>query len=231
MKIISLSDLHGTLLPVVDYFEPCELILICGDISPLNIQANDRKMKKWLENDFKCWCESLPCNKVLFIAGNHDWICSRNVDFMYKTFPKDAKVTYLFHEGYIHTSLSGEEIHIFGTPYCTQFGNWAFMEDDQRLTELFKKIDYNLDILITHDAPYGASDILLQEDVPWYTGKHIGSKPLAEAILLKQPKYVFHGHLHSTSRIFEDLGPSKVINCSIKDEKYLPIYDPIITDI
>ena len=85
----------------------------------------------------------------------------------------------------------------------------------------------NLDILITHDAPYGVSDILLQKECKWCTGEHIGNKVLTEAILEKEPKIVLHGHLHSTSREFEELGKSKVINCSIKDEFYNPIYEPL----
>lgn len=231
MKCICLSDLHGTLLPVEDYFEPCELVCICGDIVPLNIQANSRKTRQWLVNSFKPWCESLPCNKVIFIAGNHDFGFS-NLDFMYTQFPKDKKVTYLFHENYVYTSKSGKEYTIFGTPYCKLFGNWAYMEMDDVLDRLYQDIPENLDILLTHDAPFGVSDIILQEDCPWYDGKtHIGNKPLSIAILRKSPKIVLHGHLHSTSREFEEWGYSKVVNCSIKDEHYNPVYDPIVFEI
>ena len=231
MKIVAMSDLHGTLLPVNDYFEPCELVCICGDISPLHIQLNHRKMRKWLKEEFKPWCEALPCDKVIFIAGNHDDIC-KNTDFMYSVFPKDEKVTYLFHENYTYTSKSGKEYNIFGTPYCKLFGNWAFMETNDTLDKLYQDIPENLDILITHDAPFGVSDIILQEDCPWYDGKtHIGNKPLSTIILKTTPKIVLHGHLHSTSREFEEWGYSKVINCSIKDEYYNPVYDPIVFEL
>lgn len=231
MKIVAMSDLHGTLLPVNDYFEPCELVCICGDISPLNIQANHRKMRKWLREKFKPWCEALPCDKVIFIAGNHDDIC-KNTDFMYSVFPKDEKVTYLFHEQYTYISKSGKEYSIFGTPYCKLFGNWAFMETNDALDKLYQDIPENLDILITHDAPFGVSDIILQEDYLWYDGKtHIGNKPLSTIILKTTPKIVLHGHLHSTSREFEEWGYSKVINCSIKDEYYNPVYDPIVFEL
>lgn len=230
MKICCLSDLHGTLLPVED-FKPCEMVCICGDVVPLNVQASSKKTRKWLINEFKPWCESLPCDKVIFIAGNHD-IYLNNLDFMYTQFPKDKKVTYLFHENYVHASRSGKEYSIFGTPYCQLFGNWAFMETDNILEKLYQDIPENLDILITHDAPYGVSDIILQEDYPWYDGKtHIGNKPLSQEILRKAPKIVLHGHLHSTSRIFEELGYSKVVNCSIKDEHYNPVYDPLIFEL
>lgn len=118
-----MSDLHGD-LPVI---EPCELVCICGDISPLNIQANHKKTRKWLIKEFKPWCESLPCDKVIFIAGNHD-SSFQKLDFMYTQFPKDGKTTYLFHESYVYTAKSGKEYSIFGTPYCKLFGNWAFID-------------------------------------------------------------------------------------------------------
>lgn len=224
MEIVALSDLHGTLLPVND-FPSCELVCICGDISPLNIQANHRKMRKWLVNKFKPWCESLPCDKVVFIAGNHDSALG-NLDFMYTQFPKDEKVTYLFHENYIYVSKSGKEYSIFGTPYCQLFGNWAFMEMDEMLEKLFLSIPQNLDILLTHDQLYGWGDILL-EDVAWNTGEHIGNKPLAEAILLRQPKYQFNGHLHSCDHSLIRIGCTNHYNVSIKNERYEPVYKPL----
>lgn len=229
MKCIVLSDLHGTLLPIEDYFEPCELVCICGDISPLNIQANHRKMRKWLVNEFKPWCESLPCDKVIFIAGNHDSALA-NLDFMYTQFPKDKKVTYLFHESYTYTSQEGRDYTIFGTPYCKLFGNWAFMELDTRLAELYSDIPENLDILLTHDQPYGWGDIIL-DYTSWNTGDHIGNKPLTSAILIKKPRYQFNGHLHSCDHTLIEIGETKHYNVSIKNEKYEPVYDPLIIDI
>lgn len=230
MKICALSDLHGTLLSTEDYFEPCELVCICGDISPLNIQANHKKMRKWLINEFKPWCESLPCDKVIFIAGNHDF-SFHNLDFMYSIFPRNGKVTYLFHEGYTYTAENGKEYRIFGTPYCKLFGNWAFMEMDDILTRLYDNIPENLDILLSHDQPYGYGDVLLQEDYRWADGSHIGNKPLLKAILEKKPKLQLNGHLHSCDHSMIEIGDTKHYNVSIKDEKYLPVYEPLYIEI
>ena len=224
MNVCALSDLHGDFV----HIKPCELVCICGDISPLNIQGNYDKMQKWLLNTFKPWASKLPCNKVIFIAGNHDK-CFSNLDFMYTQFSKDDKVTYLFHEKYTYTSSEGKDYTIFGTPYCKLFGNWAFMEMNSQLEQLFMNIPYNCDILLSHDAPFGCTDVLLQ--LGYYTGEHIGNKPLAEAILQKMPKFVLHGHLRSTSREFENLGVSQVVNCSIKNEYYEVDYDPIYFEL
>jgi len=228
LKICAMSDLHGTLLPIEE-IQPCELVCICGDISPLNIQANHRKMRHWLINTFKPWCESLPCDKVIFIAGNHDDI-TKNLDFMYTQFPKDKKVTYLFHENYVYTSRSGKEYSIFGTPYCKLFGNWAFMEMDETLDKLYQDIPEGLDILLSHDAPYGYNDIIL-DNIAWNTGEHIGNKPLLKAVLTKQPKIILRGHLHSCSHEMIEIGNTKHWNVSIKNEKYEPVYNPLFIEI
>lgn len=230
MKVCALSDLHGTLLPVEDYFEPCDLVCICGDISPLNIQANHRKMRKWLKDMFKPWCESLPCDKVIFIAGNHDWICS-NLDFMYSTFPKEGKVTYLFHESYTYISEEGMSYSIFGTPYCKMFGNWVFMEMNDILAKLYEDIPENLDILLVHDQCFGYGDVLEENSAPWADGSHIGNKELTKAVLKKQPKYMFTAHLHTCTHECVEIGETKRYNVSIKDEKYDPVYDPLIIDV
>ena len=228
MKLIAISDLHGN-LPVIE--ENANILIIAGDISPLNIQGNKPKMIKWLKTKFIDWINSLNVEKVYLIAGNHDWVfenCSDSL-IVELCMLSNSKLVYLCNQEIEYYDSDGKKWKIFGTPYCHQFGNWAFMRDDDILEELYKDIPKNIDILISHDAPYGVSDILLQPG--YYTGRHIGNKPLSEEILKKAPKIVCHGHLHSTSREFEEWGYSKVINCSILDEHYNPIYAPIIFEV
>lgn len=228
MKVCVISDIHGELLPV-ESFKPCELFIICGDISPLNIQGKFFKMQLWM-CEFKDWCNSLPCKKVLFIAGNHDFYCKYHSHFMLEKFSKEDKVTYLEHEEYVYNSDEGKSYKIFGTPYCKEFGTWAFMEPHPTLVKLFNEIPNDLDILITHDQPYGWGDILL-ENVPWADGSMIGNIPLAQAVLDKQPKYLFCGHLHSTSHDCIMIHNTRRYNTSIKSEKYEVTYPPLYLDI
>ena len=49
MKVTAISDLHGNLINIEN---ESDLILICGDISPLEFQRDYKKMTKWFFNDF-----------------------------------------------------------------------------------------------------------------------------------------------------------------------------------
>lgn len=225
MRICAISDLHGDLIEI----EPCDLVLICGDSVPLNIQSSSKRTLKWYSTKFKSWAESLPCEKVLFIAGNHE-LGFRGHQIIYeKLFSPENKVTYLCNTEYIY-KYNDKEYRIFGTPYCKKFGDWAFMYSDSVLRDLYDKIPENLDILISHDQPFEYGDVLLQEDCPWADGTHIGNKVLLGAIQRKQPVLQFNGHLHSCSKDPIKIGNTTHYNVSVKDEKYQLVYNPLYID-
>ena len=226
MKICTVSDLHGYLPEL----KPCELVLICGDSVPLEYQASSKKTKKWYDTTFRKWAGELPCDKVLFIAGNHDFYCEDNLLTMKELFPDDNKVTFLQDELYIHLT-DGKMYTIYGTPWCKQFGDWAYMKSQDELLKKWEGVPPSLDILLTHDAPYGTSDLLMETNCWWYTTDHIGNPALQQIIKETHPRYNFHGHLHSTNHDCEMLDETKVYNVSLLSEQYEPIYEPLILDI
>jgi Icc-related predicted phosphoesterase len=231
MKVAVISDLHGHLpiypSPYWEGIEECELLLICGDILPLHCQSKAIESRLWLLDEFKPWAASLPVEQVYFIAGNHDFWFERNDLMAHQIFSRQDKVIYLKNEYVDYISTQDAKVYrIFGTPYCHQFGNWAFMRDEETLAYKFSQIPENVDILISHDAPYGVSDICFQG---WSAdGQHKGCPELRDAIIEKKPKWNVKGHLHSTNREIEILGETKVVSCSILDESYRLIYDPQI---
>ena len=226
MKVCAVSDLHGDLIDI----KPCDLVLICGDSVPLNIQSSTNRTKKWYKEKFTKWAENLPCEKVIFIAGNHELGFKGHQIIYENLFPASNKITYLCHKEYVFTH-NGKDYRIFGTPYCKKFGDWAFMYPDDVLKQIFNEIPEGLDILITHDQPYEFGDILLQEDCPWADGSHIGNKPLLEAILSKQPRFQFNGHLHNYSHDKIMINNTAHYNVSMKDEKYNIVYEPLYLEI
>ncbi len=228
IKICAMSDLHGY-LPEIDR---CDLVLICGDIIPLNFQASSKLTYRWFSTTFKEWAEALPCEKVVFIAGNHELHFPDHYKDYKELFPNDSKITYLCHEEYVYSGPDDRDYRIFGTPYCKKFDNWAFMLPDSQLHEKFLEIPWRVDILLTHDQPYLYGDVLLQEDCPWANGEHIGSNPLALAILGKAPRYQFNGHLHSCDHNEIVINDNTIhYNVSLKDDSYQVVYNPLYLTI
>lgn len=227
MKICGISDIHGDLSVKI---QPCDVLCICGDIVPLEVQVNSKKSKRWLKELFIPWCSKQPCKKVLIVGGNHDFFLWHHPLQMKEMVKEEEKIEYLLNEGY-----EFEGVKFFGTPLCKEFGYWAFMypydEQDRILDKALEEWGKNIDVLLTHDSPYGVSDIILDKSCPWATDEHIGNKSLEAFIIKTAPKLHLHGHLHSTNHDEEILGVTKVYCVSILGEQYTVQYEPQYFDI
>lgn len=226
ITVCAISDLHGYLPEI----KPCNILFIAGDILPLEIQMNSMASKYWLENTFATWIKDLPVETVYLVAGNHDFYfenitANKLLSLIKET---DGKLCYLNNESAVYTSDCGKVYTIYGTPYCHQFENWAFMRSDEWLEESFKMIPDKVDFLITHDAPYGVG----YQDVPMdhirsrNIMKHCGSLPLTNRLNDIKFKWMFHGHIHSSDHFPHEHNGGKIVNVSILDEEYFPKYEP-----
>ena len=226
MKICAFSDMHGQ----VDFkVEPCDIVLIGGDIVPLKIQNYTVESEEWFKTVFIPWCNDLPCEKVVFIAGNHDFFLMRHPDRMRLMLKDQDKIVYLDGEIFDYKGKV-----IFGTPWCKPFGRWAFMESyeeqDKRYARYLEIIG-KIDIVLSHDAPYGISDVLLQKDCWWADGTHIGNKSLRKFIDSAKPSYVFQGHLHSCNHLKTMHDNTAVYCVSLLDENYEMVYEPLYIEL
>jgi Icc-related predicted phosphoesterase len=225
MKVCAFSDMHGNL----DFtIVPCDLVLICGDIIPLKVQESTYGSERWLKHTFIPWCNKLPCENVLFIGGNHDRYLDHHGDKVKMMLENNHKISYLNCEFYEYKGK-----RIFGSPLCKIFGYWHFMlpyeTQDSIYSKIIDELDSKIDIMITHDAPYGISDVCMQENCPWADGTHIGNESLLKFInSLKDnaPSILLHGHLHSSNHDCEMLNETEVYNVSLLDENYMMHYKP-----
>lgn len=224
MRVCAISDLHGYL----PYIEPCDLLLICGDIMPLNIQTNMPNSEKWLEEFFIPWIERSPVDQAILIAGNHDFFMERS-SRKASTILNTRKLTYLRNESTTYVSNDGEMVSIFGTPYCKIFGNWAFMRNPDTLKEKYAEIPENVDILISHDAPM-IGEVGKIKQGGW-AGTEAGNPCLAEEILCKKPKWCFCGHIHSGEHNITEYDGIRLANVSLVDEAYEPTNKPIYVEV
>ena len=140
MKICGISDIHGDLSVKI---QPCDVLCICGDIVPLEVQVNSKKSKRWLKELFIPWCSKQPCKKVLVVGGNHDFFLWHHPLQMKEMVKEEEKIEYLLNEGY-----EFEGVKFFGTPLCKEFGYWAFMypydEQDRILDKALEEWGKNI---------------------------------------------------------------------------------------
>lgn len=242
MVICAISDMHGNLDFTID---KCDLVLIAGDITPLNIQWSRELSEEWFKDTFLPWCNSLPCDKVVMVGGNHDKfldLTQKQLKLITKAFDaleaevrNQNRIEELFLKGqdkvvYLDCGYyEYKDVVIFGTPLCKIFGNWYFMREEGVQDEIYERFKdgKKVDILLCHDSPYGVSDLILEKDCPWLTTEHIGNKALTRLIESMKPKKVIHGHIHSSNHEMEALGESEVYCVSLLSEQYKMTYKPL----
>ena len=225
LRVAAISDIHGY-LPTIE--EPADILLIAGDISPLEIQFDKPKMKIWLETEFAYWIKGLPVERVFLIAGNHDsYLESISKTNILALQQACVKLTYLKNEVCDYVDSYGQVWTIFGTPYCHIFGNWPFMRSDKYMTEKFKQIPDEVDIIISHDPPFAAGDVDVILEAPQHRFErmftHLGNDPLRDRIEKVNYKLLVCGHIHGGSHDFNE--EWKSVNVSYLNEYYEPHYD------
>lgn len=205
VKIIAISDSHNK----HGYIE-----LPTGDIL---VHAGDVTMLGSLEEfaRFANWWNGLDYQYKVIVAGNHDKIFATN---------RYVAESMLFDTIYLEDSLTKiNGLTIYGSPWTPKFGNWSFMDNDNKLKNYWELIP-NVDILVTHGPPYGILDITSGSN------KHVGSKTLLRVVQKIIPKVHIYGHIHEGygDTIICD---TRFVNAAICDKDYEPNNKPIVIDL
>lgn len=238
VKICAISDIHGSLIDIPE----CDILCICGDILPLDIQRNNDESIAWLAGPFQKWALDAPCKYVLMIWGNHDWYgdkCYRGglegweqCERLFKNdLGLDPKIQILCDEGF-----EALGIKFYGTSWCPSLKNWAFYGDSETLKRKFDNIPIDTKVLLTHCPPkFGQQGIVLQQN-NWNFLSNFGCQELQDVIKIKfdtlinnidyNKLYILSGHIHSGNHDWENEGNVWYRNVSIKDENYEPVYLP-----
>lgn len=204
MRIVAVSDLHGQ-LPAIP---PCDLLLIAGDVCPLDDHGGDSQ-RSFLAGAFSDWLEQAPARAIAGVAGNHDLIAEREPGLV-----AGLPWTYLCDSG---AELAG--LRVWGSPYAVSHGEWAFMESDAELDRRFAAIPAGLDVLLVHGPPYGVLDRALR-------GVDTGSRALRRAIVRARPSLAVFGHIHE-GRGEVRLAWTRCLSVALVDARYVPRHAPV----
>lgn len=231
MKLFAISDTHGALPQIPD----CDVLVIAGDIMPLSLQRNISGSLWWFETSFADWVETLKCEKVIVIAGNHDFAFEPRWESfgVSKIGTNDKKLSdkIVYLEPGESYEYGGKTFYSF--PWTPVLKNWAFYLDHDSLTKECDKIPKDLDVLISHCPPKVGQAGVVQQSGRNYK-KDFGCEELADALKTRNVKYCICGHIHSgdkNEQVMDNDTKTKVYNVSVKDENYITYYDGTMLDI
>lgn len=208
MRIVAISDTHTQhrKLKVPDG----DVLLFAGD-------GEFRTARDLM--DFNNWLSELEHDYIFVIAGNHDFFCERypaqvNDHLMEAVYLKDSSFE-------LDNGMT-----IWGSPMTKTFLDWAFMESEENLDRHYwSKIPKKTDILLTHGPAFGHLDVAHPNQK-----MNLGSETLARRIEELKIPYVFCGHIHGGYGIKQTKGTT-YINCSVLDEDYQLVNEPVVIDI
>jgi Icc-related predicted phosphoesterase len=218
MKVTCCGCLHGYYpeLPGGD------ILIITGDLT-----ASDKPMQY---TKFNHWMPFDKYKKIILIGGNHDELLEKNPTYL------DTKICYLN-----NSATEYEGIKFFGSPNSLWFDGInphckAFTGSESDLKKVYNEIPDDIDILITHTPAFGILDgIPLIWDGTLF---HVGSKSLLDTLDRIKPRYNIFSHIHEHGgklvlyKHTMDKKPyTTCINCSIMNERYKPVNNPITFEI
>jgi Icc-related predicted phosphoesterase len=217
MKVCIFADSHGH-LPKIP--KEAELLLIAGDLAPPVGYSDIISQVKFLQGVWYPWIEKLQI-PVVAIAGNHDSIYELRPHLVTQgpenwTYLQDNLIS-------LRRIVDGQELTVYGSPWTLRFYDWGFNADEEQLRQIWENIPV-ADVWLFHSPVYGYGDQVNG------SGPHLGSVTLREQVDQKQPKYLIHGHIHSSRGIYK-LGNTTIINASVVDEQYNLVHEPYLIEI
>ena len=193
-SIVACSDTHG---------KHRELQIPEGDVF---IFAGDFEIRNTFDLiEMSTWLDNLPHKNVVAIFGNHDFTEHTEIKYMKEMF---GRVHILFNE-----FINVDGFKIWGSPYSPYFNDWAWMQPDNMLKDIWDTIPLETEILITHCPPFGVLDQVLPRD------DSQGSRTLKDRVKDVHPYLHLFGHIHEGFGQYTD-GKTDYYNCSVLDEQY-----------
>lgn len=178
MRVVAISDLHGLDVPDVP---PCDLLIVAGDCLGGAFSQGRLQQRRAPIDRFRSWLERQPAETIVGIAGNHDYIAEREPAVV-----RDLPWIYLQDEGCV---VDG--VKVWGSPWATRFGSWAFMLPEDQLAMKWALIPDDTEILVVHGPAHGVLDKAWRD--------HVGSISLRERLRELPALRLFAcGHIHES---------------------------------
>jgi len=224
VRFVCISDTHSTHRKVTI---PDGDVLICtGDFT--------RHGERETVEDFNSWLKTLPHKHKLLVYGNHD--LSMDEEFLkhnrdtwdkYNKGQDPEGITKLITEAKI---LDGELVEIEGMKIyglnimSHGIGLCACARDRETLMKEYAKIPPSLDVLLTHQPPWGLGDTT-------FLGSLVGCPLLRQEVEKKRPAFHVFGHIHEGYGVYFHPYGGIFINCATTNILSQASHKPVVFDI
>lgn len=210
VSIVALSDSHQHSISDILEGYKGDLLIVAGDVSMTGRANEMERFRRGLKEVRKNF------DKVCFIFGNHELICSRDFPHLGYEIAEETDSIYLEDEC---VELFGYKT--FGSPYVPGLPRWAYHYP--RGTDRWKVIPDDVDILITHGPPHKILDEFPNCFGCYDLGRRIVGLP-------KLKLHIF-GHTHGDGhKVLSFKGKHgndfKCYNVCICDESYANAFPP-----
>lgn len=212
MKIVCISDTHDQNLLTKFIVPDGDILIHAGDLCAVGDELDRfEKMGKYLAR--------LPHLVKLYVPGNHDRMAYSDPD----------AISQIMKSHGVHTLFADQKdvygLKIWGSGWLqpTAFAKRAEYAGD--FVEFVERCPENIDILVTHQPPYGILDYSR------VTGEHIGSTVLYWQIMRRiRPKVHIFGHNHSGHGV-QEIDGIKFVNAALCDDENKPYAQPIVIEV
>jgi Icc-related predicted phosphoesterase len=207
MRIVVVSDTHAQHeeLGIVT----ADVLIHCGDgcdgfrRDPADVDRLDE------------WFSRQRVALVLAIGGNHDFEMERRSR---AALPVFSHAVYLEDRCHEHQGC-----RFYGAPWTPELIGWAFFQDGKTMREKWASVPSDIDVLITHTAPYGILDRNRR-------GVSLGCRDLLNRLPAIRPRLHVFGHNHASAGAAR-IGPTLHVNASMVNSRYAISHKPIEIDL
>ena len=165
------------------------------------------------------WLAASSAAQTVATWGNHDW-CGEACRFGDAGGPDAGRLRILV-DAETTITAGDEALTVWAAPWSNHYGHWAFMKAPADLAPIYARIPEGIDILVSHQPPYGYGD--LAQD-------HQGSRELLAAIERVRPRAVICGHIHEGHGRDQHQG-IPIYNVAVVNEFYELVHEPTVIEL
>lgn len=209
MRLIATADLHGRFPKI----QTCDVLVIAGDVLPIEYDDDDVACHRWGEYQFGPWLESLPATTIIGIGGNHDFLFQQAPEY-----PVSLPWTYLLDSG---VEIDG--IKFWGVPWVPNLAGFAYYGSPEILKRSYGAIPEGTDVVISHSPPKGHLD---------NPERLFGASQINDMLKRVKPKAFICGHIHEGYGVERDYRKhTDLYNVAHCDILYNPVNEPVVIEV